>query len=204
MATFVTCVTSDLHLLGSSVFSRWRYCPGWWLKDTEGLLCPKHLCMLNHTIFTISENYCPYFAYKTNVPPKKKSEAWTEVGTDKNIDLWTHFLREGTVHPLGEMLQFLGWCYDRAVLSSQAYRRLESPGPMFLPLALRQDSIIYFVYPIDPGETLSARLPCHIWIQLDIPGPPPGNYPGRTSLKYEGEDYRFGSRTLRKYMAVVH
>lgn len=72
MATFVTCVTSDLHLLGSSVFSRWRYCPGWWLKDTEGLLCPKHLCMLNHTIFTISENYCPYFAYKTNVPPKKK------------------------------------------------------------------------------------------------------------------------------------
>lgn len=62
--------------------------------------------------------------------------------------------------------------------------------------ALRQDSIIYFVYPVDPGETSAVRLPCLIWIQLDIPGPPPGNYPGRTSLKYEGEDYRFGSRTL--------
>lgn len=189
----------QLCFLKMKVLSRMMAKGHWGLTLSQTPLYVKSYYL--HNLWKLLSLFCIQDKCATK---KKKSEAWTEVGTDKNIDLWTHFLREGTVHPLGEMLQFLGWCYDRAVLSSQAYRRLESPGPMFLPLALRQDSIIYFVYPIDPGETLSARLPCHIWIQLDIPGPPPGNYPGRTSLKYEGEDYRFGSRTLRKYMAVVH
>ena len=46
---------------------------------------------------------------------------------------------------------------------------------------------VHFVYPVDPSETSSERLLCRIGIQLDIPGPLPDHYRGRTELKYDGE-----------------
>lgn len=76
-----------------------------------------------------------------------------------------------------EMTKVTTLHYDR--VKSQASRHLEFLAPCSCRL-LDRIPFIHFVYPVDPGETSSERLPCLIGVQLDIPGPLPDNCWGRT------------------------
>lgn len=119
-----------IYIWAAPALSWGRYCPGWRVKDTEGLHCLVKLCMVNHSIFTFDEDYCPYLTYRETESQRNRNLN----GCGDRQNLWTHFLSGGNFGSLGEMPQLSGLCCDQAVLSSQACRRLESPGPLLLLL----------------------------------------------------------------------